>query len=108
MRYCKTRIWISAGLYLALLATWPNVALGQDAKAAAFDADITKSGRVERSAKKVAADLSSSVKDVANPKVKPGLVNWHVSFEKARQAAQKSGKPILLFHMMGKLDDQFC
>ena len=23
-------------------------------------------------------------------------------------AARKSGKPVLLFHMMGKLDDQFC
>lgn len=44
----------------------------------------------------------------ANPKVQPGKVRWHVSFAAAQAAAQKSGKPVLLFHMMGKLDDQFC
>jgi hypothetical protein len=43
-----------------------------------------------------------------NPKVQPGKVNWHPSFASARQAAEKSGKPVLLFQMMGKLDDQFC
>ncbi len=43
-----------------------------------------------------------------NPKVKPGLVNWHVSFADAQTASQKSGKPVLLLHMMGQLDRQFC
>jgi hypothetical protein len=44
----------------------------------------------------------------ANPKVQPGVVNWHTSFAEALTAARKSGKPVLLFQMMGKLDDQFC
>jgi hypothetical protein len=43
-----------------------------------------------------------------NPKVEPGRVGWHPSFETACQAAARSGKPVLLFQMMGKLDDQFC
>lgn len=43
-----------------------------------------------------------------NPTVKPGLVNWHPSFAAAQTAAQKSGKPVLLFHMMGQLDKQYC
>ena|SRR5579885_677557 len=43
-----------------------------------------------------------------NPKVQPGKVKWHADFETACKAAQKSGKPVLLFQMMGKLDDQFC
>lgn len=43
-----------------------------------------------------------------NPKVKPGLVNWHASFADAQAASQKSGKPVLLVHMMGHLDRQFC
>jgi hypothetical protein len=43
-----------------------------------------------------------------NPKVQPGKVNWHPSFAAARRAAEKSGKPVFLFEMMGKLDDQFC
>ena len=43
-----------------------------------------------------------------NPKVQPGKVKWHGNFADACAAAQKSGKPVLLFQMMGKLDDQFC
>jgi len=43
-----------------------------------------------------------------NPKVQPGKVRWHRDFAAACRAAQKSGKPVLLFQMMGKLDDQFC
>jgi hypothetical protein len=43
-----------------------------------------------------------------NPKVAPGKVRWHADFAVACEAAKKTGKPVLLFHMMGKLDDQFC
>lgn len=46
--------------------------------------------------------------DFVNPKVEPGKVNWHKSFEEARAASAMSKKPILVFQMMGKLDDQFC
>jgi hypothetical protein len=57
----------------------------------------------------VAASASvADTKDAANPKVKPGDVKWHPSFAEACKAAEKSGKPVLLFQMMGKLDDQFC
>jgi hypothetical protein len=44
----------------------------------------------------------------ANPKVQPGLVRWHADFAAACEAAKKSKKPVLLFQMMGELDDQFC
>ena len=43
-----------------------------------------------------------------NPKVEPGKVQWHADFAEARQASAESGKPVLLFQMMGKLDEQFC
>jgi hypothetical protein len=43
-----------------------------------------------------------------NPKVEPGKVGWHADFASARAASAKSGKPVLLFQMMGKLDDRFC
>jgi len=43
-----------------------------------------------------------------NPRVLPGLVVWHPSAAGARAAAQKSGRPVLVFHMMGQLDRQFC
>lgn len=41
-------------------------------------------------------------------KVEPGLVSWHESFASAMKVAQSSGKPVLLFQMMGYLDDRFC
>ena len=46
--------------------------------------------------------------DFVNPKVEPGKVRWHADFAAACQAATRSGKPVLLFHMMGQLDKQFC
>jgi hypothetical protein len=45
---------------------------------------------------------------LVNPKVAPGKVRWHKDFASACAAAAKSGKPVLLFHMMGRLDDKFC
>jgi hypothetical protein len=46
--------------------------------------------------------------DEINPAVPPGMVRWHPSFAHAQTAAQSSGKPVLLFHMLGQLDRQFC
>ena len=43
-----------------------------------------------------------------NPKVKPGKVTWHADFATACAASAKSKKPVLLFQMMGKLDDKLC
>jgi hypothetical protein len=41
-------------------------------------------------------------------KVAPGLVRWHASADEARAAARTSGKPVLVFQMLGRLDDEFC
>ncbi len=49
-----------------------------------------------------------AVSEKDNPRVEPGLVRWHATFADAQAAGQKSGKPVLLFHMMGQLDRQFC
>jgi hypothetical protein len=43
-----------------------------------------------------------------NPKVEPGKVKWHSDLAAACKAARVSGKPVLLFQMMGRLDQQFC
>ena len=43
-----------------------------------------------------------------NPKVEPGKVRWHTDFAAACAAGRKSQKPVLLFQMMGNLDDRFC
>jgi hypothetical protein len=50
----------------------------------------------------------TAASDFVNPKVEPGKVKWHADLDAACSAAKKSGKPVLLFQMMGKLDDQFC
>jgi hypothetical protein len=44
----------------------------------------------------------------ANPRTRPGLVRWHEDFAAACAAARRSGKPVLLFQMMGRLDQKFC
>jgi hypothetical protein len=42
-----------------------------------------------------------------NPKVAPGMVRWHDDFAAACKAAETSGKPVLLFQMLGQLDQRF-
>jgi hypothetical protein len=71
-------------------------------------ADVSKYLVVEPPAEKVVAALSATAPATDNPKVQPGLVRWHATFADACGAAGRSGKPVLLFQMMGKLDDQFC
>jgi hypothetical protein len=43
-----------------------------------------------------------------NPTVEAGPVKWHPTLDDAQAAAKKSGKPVLLFQMMGHLDKKFC
>lgn len=42
-----------------------------------------------------------------NPKVEPGKVRWHDDFKAAVAAAKKSRKPVLLFQMIGRMDERF-
>jgi hypothetical protein len=66
---------------------------------------------IESSAKRVLArgvNAPAAAADFANPRVEPGKVRWHADFDAACRAAGRSGKPVLLFHMMGRLDQQFC
>lgn len=75
-------------------------------------ADITKEVRIEKPTNTILAQQSGNIADhgkyFVNPKVQPGSVLWHPTLAAACEAARKSGKPVLLFQMMGKLDDQFC
>jgi len=40
--------------------------------------------------------------------VEPGLVRWHADFASACAAARRSGRPVLLFQLLGRLDDELC
>jgi hypothetical protein len=52
--------------------------------------------------------FASSGGEADNPRVAPGRVRWHASFNAACDAARSSHKPVFLFHMMGRLDQRFC
>jgi hypothetical protein len=73
--------------------------------------DIGKSV-VERPTEQLIASAATAANGptsaLVNPKVEPGKVKWHADFATARAASAKTGKPVLLFQMMGKLDDEFC
>ena len=76
---------------------------------------ITPKGRIERPAKAVVANAApvptpapAPAATADNPTVEPGKVKWHATLEDAQAAAKKSGKPVLLFQMMGYLDKKFC
>ena len=51
---------------------------------------------------------ASMVEATNNGRVRPGLVSWRPDFADACRASAQSGKPVLLFQMMGKLDKEFC
>ncbi len=63
---------------------------------------------IEVPVKEVVTSAAPDKNGFVNPKVEPGRVRWHADFEAACAAAKKSGKPVFLFQMMGKLDDRFC
>jgi hypothetical protein len=89
---------VLAGLALAALSTSPVMS------------DMPKYV-VERPTKEVLAARSGAAAVTAvfdNPKVAPGRVSWHPTFAAACAASRASGKPVLLFQMMGNLDKQFC
>lgn len=70
--------------------------------------DPTKRVRIEGPATAVVRNSGPTSPADSNPPIRPGKVQWHNTFAEATAAAKKSGKPVLLLHMMGKLDLQFC
>src|SRR6516165_8579734 len=90
-------------------AQQPQAAKPQPASAVGkFRIDVGKSG-VERPIEQLLASAASRAAPAfVNPKVEPGKVKWHADFATACATSAKSGKPVLLFQMMGKLNDQFC
>jgi hypothetical protein len=90
----RSLLWLTAGLVGLSTA----VATGTPREVAAPAATIAVAP----------APHAAPAADAENPRVKPGLVKWHTTVADAQAAAQKSGKPVLVFHMMGQLDRQFC
>ena len=75
--------------------------------------DLSKTLRIEPSVSKLVAgtaptNTAATATDSNNPTVEPGMVKWHKTLADAQAASEKTGRPVLLFHMMGQLDKQFC
>jgi hypothetical protein len=70
--------------------------------------DVIEGGAKRVLAGQTAPGTSAPAGAFVNPKVEPGKVRWHADFAAACRAAKESGKPVLLFQMMGRLDDKFC
>jgi hypothetical protein len=115
----KRRLSYGVGVSLAGLAI-PLLARGLAAEKAAppnppeavVAADRGKS-KIELPTERLLAEKSKTASVDAsapfeNPRVEPGKVKWHADLEAACRAARTSGKPVLLFQMMGKLDQKFC
>jgi hypothetical protein len=48
------------------------------------------------------------VANVVRQRVPRGQVRWHLDFAAACAASEQSHKPVLLFQMMGRLDERLC
>jgi hypothetical protein len=94
-------------LSLCLLSAIGAGALMLSTASAANKPDDRAKNDIEGPAKQAIAAAAPVVAG-DNPKVAPGKVNWHPSFEAACEASKKSGKPVVLFQLLGQLDKQFC
>ncbi len=89
----RSLVWLTASLSVLATAIAANTYRNTAAGAVPVDAEPR---------------VATAAATEENPTVAPGLVKWHATFADAQSAAHKSGKPVLLFHMMGQLDKQFC
>ena len=61
--------------------------------------------RVENKLENVVRRSNDTAQD--NPKCEPGLIKWHESPSAAKASSLKTGKPVLLFTLLGNLDETF-
>jgi hypothetical protein len=109
MRRLLSRLPAAGSLGLVLLA---GATLGAGEPTVPPRAPDRGKRDIETPTERVVADRSAGVPAAAepfvNPRVQPGKVRWHADLAEACKAASKSGKPVLLFQMMGRLDEKFC
>ena len=91
---------------LTIACTAPLLACGDSAHAQESAGDAVPDYRkslVELPLKDV---LAPEIMALATPI--SGPIPWHESLDAAKEAASQSGKPILLFQLLGRLDEEFC
>ena len=100
---------LAAGSFSLVLTAGPAVPQTPTPQPPA-PADLTKR-KTEAPAERLVAGAATpapGAEPFVNPPVPPGKVRWHPDFVTACRAAARSGKPVLLFQMMGNLDNRFC
>ena len=100
-----------------LVGDWSSSADQTRAEPAAKAADRTKRIVIEPAVERLVGDTQPPDAAPANepqaaaasdnPPVEPGKVKWHRDVTAAIAAAKKSGKPVLVFHLLGQLDQRF-
>lgn len=86
----------AVAIALAATATPPRI---PDARKAVVEAPIKK--------KLKAPGPVNAAPPGLDEKVAPGDVSWHPDMATAQRASQKSKKPVLLFQLLGDLDQRF-
>jgi len=56
----------------------------------------------------IGSGTKNDTKKDPKKKVRPGAVIWYPTTADAKKNSLLSGKPVLVFHLMGFLDDRFC
>jgi hypothetical protein len=105
---CLAGVFGGSVAALALAATFIPGAPPNDPKPKMDHGKYVVESPAKRVLARTGAAAAVSVENFVNPKVEPGKVRWHADFAAACRAAARSGKPVLLFHMMGRLDEKFC
>ena len=88
------------------LAKLPQWLLKKEPDFSKFMIEATVESLVEKVTLSEPSELDTFTKD-DNPDCEPGLVSWHVDFEAACAASGNSGKPVMLFQLLGRLDQRF-
>jgi hypothetical protein len=95
----------------------PAEAAAAEPAASPKPVDRTKGLVIERPVEEIVRELSLVGDEIAgigapaadrdNPPAEPGKVKWHRDVTAALAAARTSGKPVLVFHLLGQLDQRF-
>lgn len=105
------RIQITGTLAAMALAGLPAQDQGKFAVEAPIKAGLAKDFQIDLAKRLVERPLKNRLDDgseFVDRKVSAGLVRWHPTYEAAKKRAKISGNPVLLFQLLGKLDDAFC
>jgi hypothetical protein len=90
--------------------SWIVLALAATAAVAA--AEDPPPQRLDVGKSLIEAPVESAVRsrtlDPLELKARPGLVRWHAGLVDALAAAKVSRRPVLVFQLLGNLDQEFC